>query len=137
MLDLTDWVDPHQRLRGVHPDLCRIMLHATQTPQPFIIVYGARTVEAEKIAVSTGHSTTMHSRHLPNAEGLACAVDVCALDTHGQLDWAAGREAEVFGKIAEQVKASAADLHLPVEWGGDWHSFKDWGHFQLPWKDYP
>jgi len=78
----------------------------------------------------------MHSRHLPNKDGLSCAVDVAAL-TNGNVNFAPGHEAQVFGQIAKQIKAEANALNIPVEWGGDWHSFKDWGHFQLPWSQYP
>lgn len=123
-------------LSKVHPDLCAVIRTALQTPQPFIVVYGIRTLEAEKQAVATGHSTTLHSRHLPNKDGLSCAVDVAAL-LNGQVSFAAGHEADVFGKIAKQIKDAAKVLNIPVAWGGDWRSFKDWGHFQLPWTQYP
>jgi len=26
---------------------------------------------------------------------------------------------------------------VSVEWGGDWKSFKDGPHYQLPWAKYP
>jgi peptidoglycan L-alanyl-D-glutamate endopeptidase CwlK len=123
-------------LTHVHPDLAKVMRAAAQEPQPFLIVYGIRTIEAERQAVATGHSTTMHSRHLPNNDGVSCAVDVAAL-IDGKVSFARGREAEVFGKIAAQVKAAASRCLISLEWGGDWTSFKDWGHFQLPWKQYP
>jgi peptidoglycan L-alanyl-D-glutamate endopeptidase CwlK len=139
-------MDPRSEglLAHVHPDLCKVIRAAAQNPQPFLVVYGIRTLAAEQQAVATGHSTTMHSRHLPQAayatdddpDGLSCAVDVAAL-VNGQPNFAPGHEAQVFGEIAAQVKAAAAVLGIPVEWGGDWHSFKDWGHFQLPWAQYP
>jgi peptidoglycan LD-endopeptidase CwlK len=123
-------------LVGVHPDLAKIIRAASQVAQPFKVVYGLRTEAAEAEAVATGHSTTMHSRHLPNAAGLSCAVDVAAL-IDGAVSFAPGREAEVFGAIAVEIKSAAAALSIPVEWGGDWRTFKDWGHFQLPWEKYP
>lgn len=129
-------LDPNKKLAQVHPDLIKVLNAATQTPQPFTIVYGIRTLAAEKIAVATGHSTTMHSRHLPNKAGLACAVDVAAL-IGGKVSWAPGHEAAVFGQIAAQIMAAAKTVGVPVEWGGNWHSFKDYGHFQLPWLKYP
>src|SRR5262249_13571444 len=88
----------------VHPDLAKVMREAAQYPQPFEIVYGIRTPQAEMEAVATGHSTTMHSRHLPNKDGVSCAVDVAAL-VNGSINFAPGHEAEVFTPIAEQVKA--------------------------------
>lgn len=124
-------------LQHVHPDLIKVMRGALQTP-PFVIVYGVRTLAAEKEAVATGHSTTLRSRHLPDSHysGLALAVDVAAL-VDGEPFWAPGHEAVVFGAIARSIKLSAEHLGVPIEWGGDWHSFKDWGHFQLPWAKYP
>jgi len=35
------------------------------------------------------------------------------------------------------MKAAAQELEIAIEWGGDWQSFPDGPHFQLPWKDYP
>ena len=35
------------------------------------------------------------------------------------------------------MKLAAEDIGIPLEWGGDWTSFKDGPHFQLPWRDYP
>jgi len=55
----------------------------------------------------------------------------------GELSFAPGREAEVYGRVAAQIKAAAARLGVPLQWGGDWNRFKDWGHFQLPWLQEP
>lgn len=131
-------MDPRSEtnLAHVHPDLVKVIRAAAQTPQPFEVTYGLRTLAAEEQAVATGHSQTMHSRHLANAQGFACAVDVTPLD-HGVLSFEPGHEAYFYGAIAVQIKAAAHALNIPVEWGGDWHSFKDWGHFQLPWAQYP
>ena len=127
-----------RRLIGVHPDLVRVIRRALQLPQPFCVVQGLRPRAAEADAVRTGHSTTMHSRHLaqPGQHGMACAVDVAAL-IDGQPDFAKGREAQIFGLIWSQIRAAGVALAIPLEWGGDWHSFKDWGHVQLPWSTYP
>lgn len=148
-------MDAHSEtfLAHVHPDLARVLRAAAQTPQPWAIVYGIRTLAAEAQAVATGHSQTMRSRHLPdihyankdNPDGVACAVDVAAI-IGGRLDWAKGREAAVFGEIADQIRAAAKALNIPLQWGGDpigaWtpgvvSHFRDWGHFQLPWGAYP
>lgn len=121
----------------VHADLVRVLRTAAQSPQPFVVVYGIRTLSAEQQAVATGHSTTMHSRHLADPiDGLSRAVDVAAM-IDGKLSFAPGQEKAVFGAIADQILAAAQALAIPVEWGGDWKTFKDWGHFQLPWKEYP
>ncbi|MGE0830221.1 MAG: M15 family metallopeptidase, partial [Hyphomonadaceae bacterium] len=35
------------------------------------------------------------------------------------------------------MKAAASSLAVPLEWGGDWASFRDGPHYQLPWEEYP
>ena len=140
-------MDPRSEtnLASVHPDLVRAIRAAPQTPQPFVVIYGLRTAEAEAEAVASGHSQTMHSRHLADTQGLCHAVDVAPLIA-GAVSFAAGREAEVYGQIARQILGADAPLLAPVEWGGAavgaWapgvvSDFRDWGHFQLPWAQYP
>ena len=131
-------MDQHSEslLLHVHPDLVMVIRAASQEPVPFMIVYGIRTLEAERAAVASGHSQTMHSRHLESPDGKCRAVDVAQL-VFGKPVWGKGHEAHVFGSINDQIQAVAKTLNIPVEWGGDWKTFKDWGHFQLPWKQYP
>lgn len=133
-------------LSSVHPDLVKVMRVALQSP-PFVVVYGLRSPAAEAAAVATHHSQTMRSRHLADDHyhGLALAVDIAAL-VGGEPNWAPGHEATVFGAIAANIKAAASDLSIPLQWGGEaigaWvpgvvSHFRDWGHFQLPWQQYP
>ena len=141
-------VDPHGLLAHVHPDLVKVILAASQTPQPFAVCYGVRTLAAEQQAVATGHSQTLHSRHLPDAHygGLAMAVDIVCL-THGADDWTVADAAGgIYGIAAKQVLAAAAPLGIPVQWGGQvigaWTDgvvshFRDWGHYQLDPASYP
>jgi peptidoglycan L-alanyl-D-glutamate endopeptidase CwlK len=131
-------MDPRSEacLAQVEPDLCTVIRGAAQTPQPFEVTYGIRTLAAEEQAVATGHSQTLDSRHLPDQAGYAAAVDVTPL-IDGELSFAPGEEAAVYGQLALQIKASAAAHGVAIEWGGDWQSFKDWGHFQLPWATHP
>jgi hypothetical protein len=37
---------------------------------------------------------------------------------------------------AEVFKNAADELNIPIVWGGDWKSFKDGPHYELPWKHY-
>lgn len=132
-------------LAHVHPDLVKVMRAASQSPQPFIVDYGLRTIQAEAAAVASGHSQTMHSRHLPDAhyDGLAMACDVIAATGD---PFAAGHEQAVFGEIAAQVIAAANQWKIRIQWGGEpvgaWidgvpSHFRDWGHFQLDPSAYP
>jgi len=126
------------RLQGVHDDLIELVNTAIAlTEQPFIVVEGLRSVERQKQLVAAGASTTLRSRHLTgHAVDLAAFID---MDGSGDFtkpdnirwDW------PLADKIAKAMKQASADLDIPLEWGGDWKSFKDGPHFQLPWADYP
>jgi hypothetical protein len=135
-------MDPRSEtcLVGVHPDLARVIRATPQAPQPFVVTYGVRTVEAELEAMRTGHSKLTDpadSRHVPQpgSGGFACAVDITPLD-HGQISFEAGHEAYFYGAIAAMILRTAQQLGIPVEWGGAWH-WKDWGHLQLSHARYP
>ena len=123
------------RLEGVHSDLVVVVLRAAEiSPIDFIITEGARTIEKQKTLVAKGASKTMRSRHIPemNECGVACAVDLAAvIDGEVRWDWA------LYDQLAGAMKQAASDLKITIEWGGDWVSFKDGPHFQLPWKVVP
>lgn len=122
-----------KNLVGVHPDLAKVIRSASLVcVQKFIVIDGLRTPTEEAAEVAKGASQTQHSRHLPNAHGLACAVDVMALK-EGLADWAALD----YQPIAAAILQQSALMEVPVEWGGNWTTLKDWGHFQLPWAVYP
>ena len=118
-------------LAQVHPDLARVIRQAAES-QPFVVICGLRTPEAEAANVADGASQTLHSRHLANARGLACAVDVAALDD-GHISW----EPALYARVWNAVRQAGESLGVPVQWGGAWETLKDWGHFQLPWSLYP
>jgi peptidoglycan L-alanyl-D-glutamate endopeptidase CwlK len=40
-------------------------------------------------------------------------------------------------QVADACKQAAKQLDIPIEWGGDWKSFKDTPHIQLSAKKYP
>lgn len=120
------------RLVGVHPDLVRIVKRAIQISEiDFVVTEGVRTLERQKQLVKSGASTTMNSRHIP-AGGYSHAVDLAALIS-GKVSW----DWPLYTKIAKAMKQAAKEIGVPLEWGGDWRSFKDGPHFQLPWKSYP
>ena len=86
------------RLKGVHPDLVKVVERAINlTTVDFTVLEGVRDPLRQMKLVEAGASQTMNSRHIPGAGG--------------------------FG--------------VPIEWGGDWRTFKDGPHFQLPKKEYP
>ena len=122
-----------QRLLTVHPDLVRVVHRAIElTEVDFTVLETLRTVERQKELVKAGASQTMNSRHLPGKDGLARAVDLGAYIA-GEVRW----DWPLYHKIAAAMKQAAKECNVPIEWGGDWKSFKDGPHFQLPHKEYP
>lgn len=122
------------RLDGAHPDLQRVIKRAAAISDiDFTILEVLRTVERQKHLVATGASKTMNSRHLPGKNGKSHAVDVAPLDASGKVSWSW----PLYYKLAPIIKQAAKDEGVPIEWGGDWRSFKDGPHWQLPWAIYP
>lgn len=124
------------RLKGVHPDLVRVVNRCakdwTDKQFTFGLTCGVRTLEEQKVLVKKGASKTLKSRHIPAPNGYSHAVDVVAfIDGKVRWDW------PLYDKIAKAMKAAAKSEKVPIEWGGDWVSFKDGPHFQLPWASYP
>ena len=121
------------KLSGAHPDLQKVIKQAAAlSPIDFTILEVVRTVARQKELVAKGASTTMKSRHIPSADGFSHAVDIAPMDG-GQVSWAW----PLYNKLAPIIKQAAKDVGVPIEWGGDWRTFKDGPHWQLPWKDYP
>lgn len=119
-----------KNLVGVHPDLARIVRRAAQIAGPgidFVVTEGLRTPERQRRLVAAGASRTLNSRHLTGH-----AVDLAAR-VNGVVRW----DWPLYHRLAEVMKAAAADLHLPLTWGGDWKRFKDGPHYELPRERYP
>jgi peptidoglycan L-alanyl-D-glutamate endopeptidase CwlK len=110
-------------LLEVHPDLADVVrLAAELTTVDFIVTEGLRTVERQAELLKAGASRTMNSRHLTGH-----AVDLAArVGSEIRWDW------PLYPKIADAMKQAANTLSIPLTWGGDWRSFKDGPHFELP-----
>lgn len=116
------------RLSGVHPDLAKVVERAIEiTEVDFAVLEGVRSKTRQEQLVKAGASQTTRSRHLTGH-----AVDLGAY-VAGSVRW----DWPLYHKLAVAVKQAAAELQIPIEWGGDWTTFKDGPHWQLPWKDYP
>jgi peptidoglycan L-alanyl-D-glutamate endopeptidase CwlK len=132
------------RLKGVHPDLVRVVERAIQlTPVDFTVTEGLRDAKRQAELVKAGASKTMNSRHLTGH-----AIDVAAL-VGGKVSW----DWPLYLSIASAFRAASVELGLPVRWGGSWsnlsslppvittahlsRSFPDGPHFELPRVSYP
>ena len=116
-----------EKLSGVHKDLQRVFLATiSNSPYDFGISEGLRTLERQQELFDSGKSQTMKSRHLTGH-----AVDI-VIFIDGKANW----DFDKYKQVAEHIKSKAKELNIPIEWGGDWTSFKDGPHFQLPWSKY-
>ena len=114
-------------LNGVHPDLATLTEKAMIfTAVDFCVIEGMRTKERQQILVDNGASNTMNSRHLTGH-----AIDVVAC-LEGDINWSW----PLYSRISDAMKLASRTLNIPIEWGGDWRTFKDGGHFQLPYSSY-
>ncbi len=119
------------KLQGVHADLVAVIEKAAAISSvPFRVTEGLRSKARQQELVKAGFSKTLNSRHLTGH-----AVDIVPLldvDKDGKItsvdmyDWGAIR------KLAPFIKKAAKSLGVPIEWGGEWQSFPDGPHWQLP-----
>lgn len=116
------------RLVGVHPDLVKVMERAIEISDlDFTVLEGMRTLATQKKYLAQGATRTLRSRHLTGH-----AVDIAPW-IGGKVRW----DWPLYYRLEKIVKQAAKDVGVTVEWGGDWRTFKDGPHWQLPWKLYP
>ena len=116
------------RLKGVHPDLVRVVeLALTYSQHDFLITEGLRTVARQKALLEAGASRTMNSRHITGH-----AIDFAVLIA-GKVRW----DWPLYGPVADAFKRAAKELKVPIVWGGDWVSLRDGPHIELRRKEYP
>lgn len=116
------------RLEGVHPDLVRVVKKAAaMSSLDFTVLEGLRTAARQKQLKELGATKTMNSRHLTGH-----AVDLAPM-VGGTVRW----DWPLYHQLAVIVKDAAKAENVPITWGGDWRTFKDGPHWELPWKQYP
>lgn len=115
-------------LKGVHPDLRRVIDRALQdSPVDFIVIEGLRSTERQKELVSSGASRTMNSRHLTGH-----AVDLLPIGPNGaEFAW------PLYNKLGPAVEKAAEAEGVEITWGGRWSKFRDGPHFELKRDAYP
>lgn len=115
-------------LEGVHPDLVAVVKRADELGARFHITCGLRTTDQQRALVKAGRSRTMKSRHLTGH-----AVDFVVAEPGGGVSY----DHKDMAECAALFKRAASELRVPLEWGGDWRSFVDTPHLQLPVREYP
>lgn len=117
-----------KNLIGVHPDLVRVArLALMHSPIDFAVIEGVRTLKKQAQLVEAGASQTMNSRHITGH-----AIDVMAyVGGKGRWDW------PLYERIAASFNLAAADLNIPIVWGGSWRTLRDGPHYELDRRKYP
>jgi len=119
------------RLEGVHPDLVRVVKKAAaMSPLDFTVLEGLRTLDRQKQLIAAGASSLKdptRSRHVTGH-----AVDLAPM-IGGTVRW----DWPLYHQLAAVVKDAAKAENVSIQWGGDWRTFKDGPHWELPWKQYP
>lgn len=136
------------RLSKVHPDMQKVAMRAIQiSPIDFSVTQGLRTREEQCALYGKGRTGaqcraagvpeqyaspgdkkvtwTMNSNHLSGN-----AIDVAPF-VNGKLEYDDNGKLGLWPKIAKAFKDAAAELHVSIEWGGDWEKTKDRPHFEL------
>ena len=115
-------------LKGVHPDLLRVVERAIQkTKQDFTVIEGVRTMQRQRELVAKGASKTFNSRHLTGH-----AVDIVPFPI--PRNWKDYKKTQ-WTKIYKAMKEAAAELNIEMDHGYDWGWDKP--HHQLDWEKYP
>lgn len=100
-----------------------LIARASEHLLPVLIVFTSRTAAEQAVAVATGASRVVRSKH---QDGLA--IDICPYDLyqlHGpdKLKWDTNDPAwAILGGLGEA---------LGLRWGGRWHDPHDPGHFEF------
>jgi peptidoglycan LD-endopeptidase CwlK len=115
------------RLKGVHPDLVRVVTRARQDVE-FFVAQGLRTVEEQRELVARGASRTMNSRHLTGH-----AVDLYPVSDVPIPKMTMRDMAPVISAMRRAAQAEGVE----VVHGADWKSFVDPPHHELSRSRYP
>jgi len=125
------------KLSTTHPDLQKVFRAAcSKLPFDVQVVETDRSAQQAAANLKSGKSQTTRSRHVKsnNECKMACAIDAAPRLANGTIPW---KRLDLFQAINKAMMDAAAELKIPIEWGGNWKTFKDMDHWQLPWKQYP
>ena len=115
-----------QRLKGVNPDLVKILNQLIKI-MDVTIIEGLRTEERQAELLNQGKSKTKYSKHI-----VGKAVDLAPYP----IDW---NDRDRFHYMGGMLRGIAKQLNINIRWGGDWDSdgetkdngFDDLVHFEL------
>lgn len=128
----------NEKLVGVHPRLARIVPRILTAMEllghPMLVTAGVRTAEEQAALYAQGRTApgsivtnadgvVKKSNHQPKGDGYGHAVDCAFVDDHGTASWADSHPWRLYGEMAKA---------LGCKWGGDWTTFTDRPHIELP-----
>ncbi len=103
-------------LRGVHPDLVRVVRRAISlTSQDFTVFEGLRTLARQKELVAAGASQTLNSQHIKQADGYGHAVDLVGYIKGLRWDW------QLCWPVCTAMRVAADEERVRIRWGGAWN----------------
>ncbi len=121
------------RLQGVHPDLVKLVQAAAdKSPLQFFVIEGLRTAAMEAVDVAAGKSQAKHSRHLGGF-----AVDLGIMFNGRYIKGENAAEVQLYSQLSGVLLGIAAELKIPLIWGGSWATLKDLDHYELNRNFYP
>lgn len=122
-----DPVGNHEaNLEAINPSLARVVRKA-QADNPelrFVIGSGKRDYGLQRKAFAWGWSKTQGGPHQSGD-----AVDLWPLDADGRVSF----DPRTLSRVGAVMRKAAAELGVPIRWGGNFHSFRDRdrSHFEL------
>ena len=107
----------YRKLEGVNPKLVETVEEAIKlTKVDFGVIYGVRTLDAQKKLYEAGRSQTMRSKHLLQEDDTSHAVDLMAYDGKKPC-W----ELNLYDDIADAMLMAANQTGAKIRWGAAWH----------------
>lgn len=129
-------------LQGVNPRLASVVMRAIEiTAQDFGVAEGLRSQDRQSNLLAEGHTRTMRSKHLAQADGTSHAVDLYPYDPAWKT--VADIPVEAYRLVAQAMEQAAHELGVAIRWGNDWdrdgievpmdpdETFSDKPHFEL------
>lgn len=123
------------KLKTLHPDLVKVVRRCAEIyPGVFRVQETDRSAAQQQKNLAKGVSQTDHSRHVRanNKSGFACAADLVVMIS-GAVTW----KWPPYADLNVWMQKAAADVKVPITWGGSWRTIRDGDHWELPWKQYP
>ena len=107
----------YRKLEGVNPKLVETVENAIKLSKvDFGVIYGVRTLDAQKKLYEAGRSQTMRSKHLLQDDDTSHAVDLMVYDGKKPC-W----ELNLYDDVADAMKAAAKLTGATIRWGAAWH----------------